>query len=382
MYFDVRKYNDNITIQEIIPPFINLENYEPGDSVKSDCDVVMDNIYGSERLTITLLNKPPNSPSLYNYNTGYGNVCLYKFILVKEHCIHNDTNTTGLVLEPFEFSIKNNNNPTLSDCHTLLMNPKIIYNIKHNMIIQTDTRNNNHIAFNRIYYNNQLNNIWGDSRTVTRHMTYRSQEGNLVRQSNEPSVKDFLRRYLEYNQKIASTDTNYIKKLTDNKEQIKKELGLFTSFLEEDKELKLLTSFLEQGKESDGFTNNLEKHNYIYFYVIKIDDIWCLRFGLTDQDLFQTFTRQLFIDQFTKNIDTFRLLAIYDYESLTIAENTQRVIKEGLKSFILEENLIISYSFSKSWNLIKTYITNGMLFSKSWIRPELENEIKKILKNP
>jgi hypothetical protein len=384
MYFDVRKYKDNITIQEIIPPFINLENNEPIDNnVKSGCNIVtdMDNMYGSERLTINILNKQEGMQTLDNYNTGYGNVCLYKFILVKEYCIYNDKNTTGLVLEPFEFKIKNNDNPTLSDCHNLLFNPKIIYNIKHRIIISMTSQTHMWSYFNKIYYNNQLltwsecnkiyynNKLFSDDNKLHRigYPIYTINQHNVQTSTNiEPSVKDFLRRYFEYNQKIASTDINYIKKITDNKEQIEKELGLFATFL-----------------EKDSFTINLEKHNYMYFYILQINGIWCLRFGLTEQDLFQTFTRQLLIDHFTKNIDTFRLLAIYDYESKTIAENTEQMIKEGLKSFILEEkNLIIGYSFFKSWNLLNTYITNGMMFSKSFIRPEIENEIKKILKNP
>ena len=370
MYFDVRKYPDNITIQEIIPPFMNLENYEPYVGLESRCDNFDDQMYGSERLTINILNIQRNTHKLLNYETNYyGNACLYKFKLVKEHCIYNDTNTTGFVLEPFIFSIKNNNNPTLSDCHNLLMNPRMIYNIKNSRTFSfaLGSIHANNEIFNKDYYNNQLdyqgNNFW-----VRKMTTKIVSDGRFIGYHNEPSLKDFLRRYFEYNQKIASTDANYIKKLTDNKEQIEKELGLFTK---------------EIDKELDSFTIDLEKHNYMYFYVLKINGIWCLRFGLTERDLLQTFTRQLFIEHFTKNIDTFRLLAIYDYdyESTTIAENTEQIIKEGLKSFILEEKQL-GYSFFKSWDVLKTYITNGMMFSKSWIRPDLENEIKKIQKNP
>ena len=340
MYFDVRKYSDNITIQEIIPPFMNLENYKLYIGPESRCDVFNDYfgnyfMYGSERLTINIV---------------YNSKCMYKFKLVKEHCIYNDTYTTGFVLEPFELSINNNHNPTLSDCHNLLMNPSVIYNRQSSRTFSFGSSE----MFNEQYFNNQLdyqNNI------MNRKMTIKTGCDSFIGYNNEPSSKDFLRRYFEYNQKISLTDANYIKKPTDNKKHIEKELGLFTK---------------EIDTELDSFTIDLEKHNYMYFYVLKINGIWCLRFGLTERDLLQTFTRQLFIEHFTKNIDTFRLLAIYDYESTTIAENTEQIIKEGLKSFILEEKQL-GYSFFKSWDVLKTYIKNGMMFSKSWIRPDLEN---------
>jgi hypothetical protein len=247
-----------------------------------------------------------------------------------------------MVLDAFMYTIKNNDYPTLLDCNNLLMNPKIIYgyiNILHKPKSKNDYNTRHDYIYNYQIYDSNIDD------SIEYIMSF-----NIV--------KDFIRRYFEYNQKIASIGTNY-RSVIDNKEHIRKELNLFNNCC-----------------------NKLNKeHNYLYFYIIKINNELCLKIGVSTHDLFQTFVRQILIEQYTQDIESFRLLAIYDYSSLTIAENTEHIIKEALHIFSIDKQQRGLYSFYKSWSLIQSYIINGMMFSKSYIRENIEDYIKKMKLN-
>ena len=247
MYFDVRKYLDNITIQEIIPPFINLENYEPltaypilKDYKNPNSEIIIQN-FNNEPVDCKHNNEGIAIPHIIVETQRltiniYKNSCLYRYKNVNKECLYNDANTTGIVLDAFMYTIKNNDNPTLLDCNNLLMNPKIIYGYI-NILNKPFNMNHND------YMHNYKKYIYNDR-------IYDSNINNLIEsRMSFNMVKDFIRRYFEYNQKIASIGTNY-RSLIDNKEHIRKELNLFNNCC-----------------------NKLNKeHNYLYFYIIKINN--------------------------------------------------------------------------------------------------------------
>ena len=116
-------------------------------------------------------------------------------------------------------------------------------------------------------------------------------------------------------------------------------------------------------------------NNCVYFYSIMLDNKHCLKVGLTSRNLCDRFYKYLFVEHKTqkKDIDTFRLLAVYNFETRQIAQAMETVFNIRLKKYKLFEDQhsrIEQYEFNKSWEIIKKYIINGLIFNiDGWITP-------------
>jgi hypothetical protein len=158
----------------------------------------------------------------------------------------------------------------------------------------------------------------------------------------------FMHRFYAYQQQILLSDTFHVKSLSDSKEHIKHQISL-----------------LNIPRTND--------HHYIYFYVIKMDDKWCMKIGRTINNLYDMINKYLFVEHFTqkKDIETFK--------NSELAEISERIIKEGLKNYPLNINQYENteqYLFMESWELLKKYIQYGFVFSSDgWVHPHLDNEI-------
>jgi hypothetical protein len=123
---------------------------------------------------------------------------------------------------------------------------------------------------------------------------------------------------------------------------------------------------------------NTENNNYVYFYSILLDNKYCLKVGLTSRDLCNRFYRYLFVEHKNqqKDINTFRLLAVYNFETRQIAQAMETVFNVRLKKYKLSEHQhsrTEQYEFYKSWEIIKKYIINGLMFNiDGWVNPYIE----------
>jgi len=300
VYFDVRTYSDNVIIQEIIVE--PTTQYPNNEITKLSPDY-------TKRLTINI----------------FENTCLYRYKNVEKDHIYNNENTNGIILHSFIYTIQNACNPTVLDCHDLILGPKIIYGYIELLDDNLKPRPNS----------NRMTNIATRQFKYGYGMKYMSLALEYVESLN--NVRDFLQRYYSYNRKIISIETDHIRD----------ELELFNNCC------------------------NTE-HNYLYFYTIKINNKLFLKIGISTQDLFQTFVRQILIEQYTQDIESFRLIAMYEYSSLIITTHIEQIIEELLRIFNIDKEHFGLYSFPKSWNIIQSHIMNCNMISKSYIRENIE----------
>jgi hypothetical protein len=124
--------------------------------------------------------------------------------------------------------------------------------------------------------------------------------------------------------------------------------------------------------------NNEVSHNYIYIYYIKINGKGCLGVGITKTDLFERLHKYLIVENKTKKkeMNTFKILGVYDYETYEMAQIMEKLITLSLQKYPLSKRQDIKtkqYEFVQSWRILKGYIINGLMFHfNSWIANDLD----------
>ena len=307
MYFDITRYDTNITITEVFTPFVRNDKIDlllskEIKSPKNTCtrSILITPNYGYSLQPNHFINEiiiwiDYEKPSICQYTT-----------IRKIYDVCYRAGGFNMVNNNFFVDV-----PTLEDCYDLLLYPSQI------------------------------------------ERSYQDQNGGL----------QLLYRFYAYHQQMLLQDTFHIKSSSDGKEHIRQQISLLN-------------------------INQHNKYNYIYFYVIKMDNKWCMKFGRTDGDLYDVLSKYLFVEHFVqkKDIETFRLLAVWQFESEKIAQKYEEIIKEGFSKYPLNNNQpfmpIEQYSFVESWNLSKDYIHGGFIFSNyGWVHPNLDIEVKNIMTN-
>lgn len=124
----------------------------------------------------------------------------------------------------------------------------------------------------------------------------------------------------------------------------------------------------------------------IYFYALKLDGKLCIKPGKSKQELSTRINQYLFIEHSkkSKNMETFMLIAVYEFDSEDIMKNIENLIKSGFNEYPLNKDQhgnTEQYLLEPSWNHLKGFI-NNMPFSKnSWIHPNVNNAIDNLIKN-
>ena len=120
-----------------------------------------------------------------------------------------------------------------------------------------------------------------------------------------------------------------------------------------------------------------DTHNLIYFYYLQINNKECLTVGYTTCDLFERLCKYILIEnkKKKKKMDTFRLLAVYNYENLEFAKSIDILINSALQKYPLiktQPSQTKQYMFVDSWKLIKNNVISGLMFSsEGWVHPDI-----------
>ncbi len=125
--------------------------------------------------------------------------------------------------------------------------------------------------------------------------------------------------------------------------------------------------------------NKNKSHFYLYFYCLILDGKKCLKIGVTTQQLHERIYQYLYVEykKTPKNMDTFNVLAVFNFNSKKIMQMTESIIKCELQKFPLIDNQhssVEQYCFNKSWTHLEKFIKKPLLFSDEfWIHPDLDN---------
>lgn len=130
---------------------------------------------------------------------------------------------------------------------------------------------------------------------------------------------------------------------------------------------------------------------YLYFFVIKMKNKWCLKPGITEGNLIDRNYNYLYNEHFDveKDPDTFRILAVCKFKTRGLASKAESLIKEGLRHYPLtlgQGYSIEQYEFYGSWKFLSKIIHknsgihNFPFSTKVWVRNDLDDVINIIMK--
>ena len=130
-----------------------------------------------------------------------------------------------------------------------------------------------------------------------------------------------------------------------------------------------------------------ETSHLLYLYSLELDGKLCVKPGITSQNLSERIYKYLFVEHKnqTKNMDTFMLLAVYNFDSINVAKSAESFVKEGLKKYplhIKQHHLTEQYCLKSSWNALSPLVNNTFPFcANHWIHSNINNKVNDIIEN-
>lgn len=122
----------------------------------------------------------------------------------------------------------------------------------------------------------------------------------------------------------------------------------------------------------------------LYFYALELDGKMCIKPGKSKQELSTRIKQYLFREHLdkSKNMDTFMIIAVYEFDSEDIMKSAEGLIKSGFKKYPLNEGQngnIEQYTLEPAWNFFKKFINNMPFNINSWIHPDVDNAINNLI---
>lgn len=122
----------------------------------------------------------------------------------------------------------------------------------------------------------------------------------------------------------------------------------------------------------------------LYYYALVADGKAMLKPGKTHQVLKKRIRQYLFKEHknMEKDMETFKLIAVYEFKTKNLLTKAELLMKEGFKEYPLKEEQFHAteqYQLEPCWNLLKSFLRNMPFCKKSWIGPDVENAVQRIL---
>jgi hypothetical protein len=122
----------------------------------------------------------------------------------------------------------------------------------------------------------------------------------------------------------------------------------------------------------------------LYFYALELDGKMCIKPGKSKQELSKRIKQYLFKEHLdkSKNMDTFMIAAVYEFDSEDVMKSAEGLIKSGFKKYPLNEGQngnIEQYTLEPAWNFFKEFINNMPFKINSWIHPHVDIAINNLI---